>query len=268
MSRMTCGNGPNERSASSARDEGVAGGISSSLKRLLDDPRRLGAVSLWQALGADEREAATRAYLRAEHAGCRILSQVVAEARNFRPATVGKWPEDKIAAAMRFAPIREPAIASRLLQCHHVPGQVPMVTAFLDALGVPNNDGEIGSFQEVDAGDDIVRPAVTGLVQGFGPKSVAVYLSGAVPLSGARGREGPEVFPHSTGRVLRRRRPRARRISFRQGRGGRSPARRDPGRAGRSDATAVLYDPGPPSDPRRGRFRPGNQGGAHRGRTR
>ena len=51
-----------------------------------------------------------------------------------------------------------------------------MVTAFLDALGVSHDKGEIGSFEEVDASDDVLRPAVTGLVQEFGPRCVAVYL--------------------------------------------------------------------------------------------
>ncbi len=176
---MAAANGLSQRAASGAGDgevDSLAPRISRSLKRLLDDPRRLGTVSLWQALSAEEREASARAYLKAEHAGFRILGRVVAEARNFRPATVAKWPEDKIAAAMRFTPIREPVIASRLLQCHHVPGQVPMVTAFLDALGVSHDEGEIGSFEEVDAGDDVLRPAVTDLVQEFGPRCVAVYL--------------------------------------------------------------------------------------------
>ena len=108
---MATGNGPIRRSASRAGDGGsraIRPRMAPSLKRLITDPRRLGTIRLWQALGASEREAAAIAYLSAEDGGRTRLDQVVAEARNFRSATVGKWPENRIAAAMRFAPVRDP----------------------------------------------------------------------------------------------------------------------------------------------------------------
>ncbi len=176
---MAGASGPDERSAARTGDglpRGQVPGISPSLKRLVDDPRRLGTISLWRALGAEAREAAARAYLSADDGGRENLSRVVAEARNFRPATVGKWPVDRIAAAIRFAPIRDHAVALRLLQCHHVPGQLPMVTAFLDALGVSHDEGSVGSFGDVDASGETVKSAVAGLVREYGLDSVAVYL--------------------------------------------------------------------------------------------
>ena len=79
------------------------------LKRLIANPERLGAVSLWNALGAEEREAAAWALLANETNSGERLAMVVAEARRFRPATVRKWPEEKIVAAMRQIPIDDPS---------------------------------------------------------------------------------------------------------------------------------------------------------------
>ena len=179
MSRIRVDSDPNERGvgeASSAERTGNQPSLSTPLKRLVTDPRRLGTVSLWQALSAEERGAATRAYLNAEEGGRERLNRIVAKARNFRPATVRKWQDKKITTAMGFLPLHDPGLASRLLQCHHVPGQLPMVTGFLDALGVPHNEGLVNSFEEVDANEDVVRSAVTRLVKERGPRAPAIYL--------------------------------------------------------------------------------------------
>ena len=179
MSRMRRDSGPNERGAGEAGGAERIGrqlSLSAPLKRLVTDPRRLGTVSLWQALSAEERGAATRAYLNAEEGGRERLNRIVAEARNFRAATVRKWPDGKITAAMPFLSLHDAGLASELLQCHHVPGQLTMVTDFLDALGVSHNEGLVGSFEEVDADEDVVRSAVTRLVKEHGPRAPAVYL--------------------------------------------------------------------------------------------
>ena len=170
---------PNEPGAGEPSRAGATGrkaSLSAPLMRLVTDPRRLGMVNLWQALGAEERSAATTAYLNAEEGGRERLNRIVAKARNFRPATVRKWSEKKITTAMRFLPLHDPGMASRLLQCHHVPGQLAMVTGFLDALGVPHREGIFNSFEEVDANEDVARSAVLKLVTEYGPMASTVYL--------------------------------------------------------------------------------------------
>ena len=150
--------------------------ISAGLKRLVMSPRRLSGVSLWNALSPREREAAARAYLGSAPAGRRHLNGIVAEARNLRPATVFKWPEAKIVAAMRSVPLPDPAVAVGLLQSHHVPGQLPMVTGFLDALGVRHEDGRVESIEQVDASDEVVRTAAERIAEDYGLQTAAVYL--------------------------------------------------------------------------------------------
>ena len=150
--------------------------LSGALARLVADPRGLSALRLWQALDAEERRAATAACL-ATHADSRVqLNRVVAEARNFRPDTVRKWPEEKICGAMRFMSLRDSALASRLLQCHHVPGQRTMVAGFLDDLGVAHTEGLVESLAAVDADEDVIRSAVGKLVTEYGARATAVYM--------------------------------------------------------------------------------------------
>ena len=152
-------------------------GLSPSLKRLIINPKRLGAVSLWNALEPDERAAATQAYLGADERGREQLNKILAKARHFRPATVRKWPEEKIVKETRHVPLHDPTVASRLLTCHHVPGQLAMVTAFLDALGVSHDQGRVdASLASIDAEEDVVRSAVRAMVEEHGLRAAVVYL--------------------------------------------------------------------------------------------
>ena len=151
-------------------------GLSPSLKRLIINPKRLGSVSLWNALEPDERAAAAQAYLGAEERGREELNKTLAKARHFRPATVRKWPEEKIVKETGHVPLHDPTVASRLLTCHHLPGQLPMVTAFLDALGVSHNQGRVDSPAGIDAEEDVVRSAVRGMAAANGLRAAVVYL--------------------------------------------------------------------------------------------
>lgn len=145
------------------------------LQRLITNPKRLGAVSLWNALEPDERAAAARAYVGADAPGREQLDEILAKARNFRPATVRRWPDEKLALEMRYVSLHDPVVASRLLECHHLPGQLAMVTSFLDALGVPHNKGEVDSFDSIDAGESVVRSSTRHILQEYGQRAV-VYL--------------------------------------------------------------------------------------------
>ncbi len=158
--------------------------LSPGLKRLITNPRRLSAVSLWTALEPHERAAAAQAYLGAETGGRTQLDKIVARARNFRPATVKKWPEEKIVKASRHLPLHDPGIAAKLLECYHVPGRLGMVTAFLDALGVSHDQGRVDGGDMIDAEEEVVKSAMRGMVEEHGLRKSAVYVL-ALQFSGA-----------------------------------------------------------------------------------
>ena len=162
--------------ASSGHKDIFQAGLSAGLRRLITNPKRLGAVSLWNALDPDGRAAAARAYLATEADGRGQLNKIVARARNFRPATVQKWPEEKIVKAIRHVPLHNPQVASQLMTCHHVPGQLDMVTAFLNALDVKHDQGRVDSLAAVDAEEKVVQAAIRGMVEKNEPQACAVYL--------------------------------------------------------------------------------------------
>lgn len=150
--------------------------LTSGLKRLIANPKRLGAVNLWKALTPDERMAAATSYLGEEAGARKRLNHIVARARNFRPATVQKWPEEKLVKAIRHVPLNDHKVASALLTCHHLPGQRSMVIAFLEGLGVSHDQGMVESLAVVDAEKGVVRSATREIVEEFGLQAAAVYL--------------------------------------------------------------------------------------------
>ena len=152
-------------------------GLTSSLKRLITNPRRFGAINLWKALTPDERMAAATSYLADDADARKRLNRIVARARNFRPATVQRWPEEKVVKAVRHVPLNDdPRVAEPLLRCHHLPGQSDMVIAFIDGLGVSHDQGKVESLSVIDAKEDVVRSATGEIVEQFGLRAAGVYL--------------------------------------------------------------------------------------------
>ena len=151
-------------------------GLTSSLRRLVTNPKRFGTINLWKALTPDERMAAATSYLAEEADARKRLNRIVARARNFRPATVQRWAEEKVVKAIRHVPLTDHKVASALLTCHHLPGQSNMVIAFLDGLGVSHDQGKVDSLSVIDAKESVVRSATREIVEQFGLRAAAVYL--------------------------------------------------------------------------------------------
>ena len=151
-------------------------GLTSSLRRLITNPKRFGTINLWRALTPDERMAAATSYLAEEADARKRLNRIVARARNFRPATVQGWAEEKVVKAIRYVPLTDHKVANALLTCHHLPSQTDMVIAFLDGLGVSHDQGKVESLSVIDANEDVVRSATREIVEQFGLRAAAVYL--------------------------------------------------------------------------------------------
>ena len=105
------------RKASSSATAPSQTGLTSSLRRLITNPKRFGAINLWKALTPDERVAAATYYLAEEADARQRLNRIVARARNFRPATVQRWPEEKVVKAIRHVPLNDdPRIRAKLIR--------------------------------------------------------------------------------------------------------------------------------------------------------
>ena len=151
-------------------------GLSPNLVRLILTSQRPAAVNLWNCLTAGEREAAAQTYIETMAIGRTILCRVVASAQNFRENSVRKWSVAKLIAAMRTVPLRDRNIALNLLQHYHVPGQIPMVAAFLDTLEVSHEAGNAKSIRSIDASVDVVRSAASKIAGRYSVRAAVLYL--------------------------------------------------------------------------------------------
>ncbi len=154
--------------------------LPSGLQRLIGSPKRLSAQRLWRALRADEKSATLKAHIR--HRGARAeLVQLVAEARSFRRKTVHNWDEEKIVRAARLLRFSNQLSAS-LLRLMHVERRREMLARFLDALGIPNDDGIVSPAEEGDLGrrrevqEAEVHAAADDLAREHGLRQVVVYF--------------------------------------------------------------------------------------------
>jgi hypothetical protein len=107
----------------------------------------------------------------------RAALAAVAEARKLRPVYLEKQPRatrHNMMVDMLSRPRMEPA-AAELLRGWLVKAQNPMLSEFLDRLGIPHQEGVVDDFpKEVD--DDKLRDAIETLMSKFPAPNVIVYL--------------------------------------------------------------------------------------------
>jgi hypothetical protein len=140
-------------------------------------------VRLWAALDAPTRALAARAVFEGDGEMRGQANHAIATTLNFRPAGVQKLSLDRRAdyLARRVRP--DDGLASSLLLALHLECRQPLLTAFLDALGVPNDDGLIDPDHELPpptAGQ--LEPAVAAIREQFDHAEVDVYLASLLVL--------------------------------------------------------------------------------------
>lgn len=133
---------------------------------------------LWKSLTPDERLSAAGHFWK-EPAGEVVGTAlgVLVKARHLRPQAARALPPD--AQARILATVLEPgeALAAALLVALHLGDRRPLLTAFLDALSLPHENGVLKD--EADAqepGEEKLRAAV-GALKAFPPHEVATYLN-------------------------------------------------------------------------------------------
>jgi hypothetical protein len=139
----------------------------------------LSAQRLWKRLGAADRQAAA-SHLFAEPAPEAVAGAfgVIARARRMRPQAVRAMAPE--AQARAVASILDPgeALAASLLVALHLGARRDLLKAFLDAMGLPHEDGIL-----TDDADKAPAPTLDGLRQGikalasFPKDQVATYLN-------------------------------------------------------------------------------------------
>ena len=135
---------------------------------------------LWKALTAEEKAAAISACLSDDENGWvkTTTRTAVAAALKFRPQTVGTWPRTKLVSEAVRLPLDDAQLLSAYIVDLHLGHRRPMMGAFLDSLGITNEDGRIDSdtteVPEQDAA--AVTKAADALVASYPPDEVVTYF--------------------------------------------------------------------------------------------
>jgi hypothetical protein len=133
---------------------------------------------LWKRMTSEQRLEAARAFWHDEQAAEDHVQAalLISQLKKFRPKTVVSFDEDRKARHLASLASLPDGLAARALVVYHLAEQRPMMSAFLDALGIAHENGVIQ--------DDGITPdpakvgsAVAEIAQQFTPDSVSLYLN-------------------------------------------------------------------------------------------
>ena len=127
---------------------------------------------------ADQRLQAARAFWLDEQATNDHVQAVliISQQKKFRPKTVASLDEDRKARHLASLITLPDSVAARALVTYHLAEQRPMMSAFLDELGIAHEEGLI---QEENVTPDAAKvgPAAAKIAQQFPSDTVSLYLN-------------------------------------------------------------------------------------------
>jgi hypothetical protein len=135
---------------------------------------------LWKALTPEERAQGVSAALDDDENGWvkTTTRSAIAGALKFRPQTVATWPRAKLVSEATRLPLDDAQLLSAFIVDLHLGHRRPMMAAFLDSLGIPNDEGRIDS-ESTEVGPQEpakVKAAGDALVANFPADEVATYF--------------------------------------------------------------------------------------------
>ena len=133
---------------------------------------------LWKQMTLEQRLRAARAFWQDEQASDDQVQAVllIAQQKKFRPKSVVSLDDERKARHFAGLASLPDGLAARALILYHLAEQRPMMSAFLDALGIAHENGLI---QDDLAAPDPVKlgPAVAQIGEQYPPESVSLYLN-------------------------------------------------------------------------------------------
>ena len=135
-------------------------------------------LSLWKSVSEERRLDAARSFYEdkslKEFQGA--ADTYIARLKNFRPQFVKKLPMDKRASYLAHLPLSG-ELASQLLVSYHFARQRPLMGAFLNALGIENDQGLIpeGVDPEKPSTEKLAE-AVAAVRKSFPGEDVDLYF--------------------------------------------------------------------------------------------
>jgi hypothetical protein len=144
---------------------------------------------IWKEMPLEKRVQAADAFWRDEESSDIKVQHVeaivtIARRLNFRPKSVQALPVER--RAKQLAQINEvsDALATRALIAYHFASQRPLMTTFLDALGIPHENGLITAEDVTPPDRERLTAATNALVAAHPADDATRYLRTLVALDG------------------------------------------------------------------------------------
>jgi hypothetical protein len=136
------------------------------------------ATRLWKRLGREDRVAAATAFWRdtpQEVAGTALAA--IVRARHLRPQVARSLDEEEKARSL--AAVLDPGetVASALLVALHLGARRSMLATFLDAAGLPHEDGILKDDDTAPLSEAAARAGVQALAASYPRPDVETYLN-------------------------------------------------------------------------------------------
>lgn len=134
---------------------------------------------IWELMGEKRRQAAAKAFWEnAEQKGAhRQVEQLLAQRLHARPVFVKRLPAEKKAAYVARDMGTMPYLWEAAMISYHFGAHRPMLVDFLNALGIPNDNGHYESGESVKPPTtEAVEQAVKVLLEKYDRTDVLVYL--------------------------------------------------------------------------------------------
>jgi len=138
-----------------------------------------GLPGIWKRMGEERRlQAATAFYQDPTQGENRTgMDAIIAHLRKFRPQFIKKLPLEKRAHYAATLPLPVEAMA-QLIIAYHFHSQRPMMTEFLNALNIPNENGQIKSEEELPAPEmNSLQSAVETILKNHDREDTYIYLA-------------------------------------------------------------------------------------------
>jgi hypothetical protein len=157
---------------------------------------------LWKRLSSERKLLAADAFWQDENAAAEQAEAValIAQRIKFRIRSVQTLPRDKKSRHLVHLGAVSEMVAARLLVAYHLHHQRPMMSGFLDALGISHDDGLIADEDLQAPSPDRLREAVRAIGTSYPAEDVSLYLSTLVwqdPETWAGLTELPELALHA-----------------------------------------------------------------------
>ena len=144
---------------------------------------KLTAARLWSALDPPTRTLAAQALFDGDRSMRHQADHAIATALRFRDAGVRKLSVDRRIGYLVRVVRPDDELASSLLMALHLGCRQELLSAFLDELEIPNEDGLIASDHEaIPIPTETLEPAVGKLRERFDGAEVELYLASLLVL--------------------------------------------------------------------------------------